>query len=92
MNIKEFKIGDIITRNEPSAPFSQPRSLFSFATTEEPFRDRSYMTEPFKLFGVENNLIAIRHYDSKGDTLLLAEDKYGDGWVAYPMHLFTQDI
>jgi hypothetical protein len=88
MNIGEFNPGDLITRNEPSAPFSGARSFLSFER-EEPHRDRSYIADPLTLIGVENGLIVLRQEEgiTEDKSLILAIDKWGDGWVPYPKEL-----
>lgn len=77
MNIKDFKIGDIITRNEPC--------IYSNNTI-----DGSYLGEKFELlaYSAESKMLKLKHLDGlfKGNDNIFSfgKEKWDEGWILYP--------
>ncbi len=81
MNIKEFKEGDIITRNE-SAKYQHNDIV-----------DSSYCGERLVLLGHDekSKIIFLKHPDFDEPTdLSYARDSWDEGWCFYPETLYQQ--
>lgn len=83
MNIKQFKVGDIITRNEPC----------DYGFNE--IRDSSYCGDRCELVGHdETSKIIFLKTDKWGDitSLSYARETWDEGWCLYPETLWQKLI
>jgi len=86
LNIEKFKIGDIITRIEPSAPLGKNE-----------IRDRSYIGKPLKFLGIANGCVYVEKVKNEienEDAFSIAE-LFGmftgdNGPITLPMDLWSE--